>query len=552
MCMTSASHGRRAVTDMTEAQREMRRAKNEKTKQGEQNTSKPGWGGWIPKFSFVGSSNQVVASQDKSRDVIQVVERADLQKLPPGWEAKFDSKSSKYFYVNHSMKLMSWVPPDSTIELQELPSKGGMQHYAATSSPPQAAKDSSTDGTATHKKKWEATRTDWVKPGEPGMSIKAEASAPLVPRAQRKAPTKAVHDAIDQFPLVSADDNAVFDQGRARAGRTGGASAAKNTVCPAAKEDDFALLSDDMTVFRKRPVVGGQRSAPTKAAVDQFPLVSADDDAVFDQERTRVGHKIESTTANDPDPQVLNAEYRDREPAALATSVETESEAVDAAARKRAEEENSEAKKQREAAKKAEKDRLAAEAEARKKAEERKRQAEEEERAAAEGARKKAEQEARAREEEKRREAAKKAEKERLAAEAEARKKAEERKRQAGEEERAVAEGSCTKASGTRQRKSVEEEKRMEVEGQTMDDPKKSALCAASVGGVATKTSTDATVKERKQSNLDIYRQARQHKEKLATRESNKEEDSGVLRLCIMSVFCGRLLCRSLLNLELA
>ena len=263
--------------------------------------------------------------------------------------------------------------------------------------------------------------------------------------------------------------------------------------------------------------------------------MSADDDAVFDQERTRVGHKIESTTANDPDPQVLNAEYRDREPAALATSVETESEAVDAAARKRAEEENSEAKKQREAAKKAEKDRLAAEAEARKKAEERKRQAEEQERAAAEGARKKAEQEARAREEEKRREAAKKAEKERLAAEAEARKKAEERKRQAGEEERAVAEGSCTKASGTRQRKSVEEEKRMEVEGQTMDDPKKSALCAASVGGVATKTSTDATVKERKQSNLDIYRQARQHKEKLATRESNKEEDSGV---CYVSASC--------------
>ena len=36
--------------------------------------------------------------------------------LPPGWEAKFDKKTSTYFYVNHQLKVMSWIPPDPNVQ----------------------------------------------------------------------------------------------------------------------------------------------------------------------------------------------------------------------------------------------------------------------------------------------------------------------------------------------------------------------------------------------------------------------------------------------------
>lgn len=33
------------------------------------------------------------------------------QPLPPGWEKKCDAKTGKFFYVNHELKVRSWVDP---------------------------------------------------------------------------------------------------------------------------------------------------------------------------------------------------------------------------------------------------------------------------------------------------------------------------------------------------------------------------------------------------------------------------------------------------------
>jgi hypothetical protein len=35
--------------------------------------------------------------------------RAPSDRLPPGWEAKCDARSGKYFYVNHALRIMRWA-----------------------------------------------------------------------------------------------------------------------------------------------------------------------------------------------------------------------------------------------------------------------------------------------------------------------------------------------------------------------------------------------------------------------------------------------------------
>ena len=411
----------------------------------------------------------------------QLSSPADFMQLPSGWQAKFDKKTSKYFYVNHELKLTSWVAP-------VVPPEEGMNLQELSprgGMSPQlsckaAAKRNGDDGKVMPHKQWEGRRTDWIKVNESSTS-----------------------------------------------GMAGGATTKSDPIFP----------------LSSRPQA--QRAAPGKQ-VDAFPVVSGDDQAEFvsgEIVKTGALRAAEADAQKQAEEEEGKRRAEEEERKRKEEEEERERKAEEdhraaAAARKKAEEE---------AQREEERKRVAAEAEARKKAQEERKRKAEEERRAAEAARKKTEEEAQREEERKR-----------VAAEAEARKKAEEERKRKAEEERRAAEVARKKAEENKQR---EEERKRELAKKADDsaarerEEKKSreeesrevegmAVHKAPAGAEATTTSADPAVKERKHSNVDIYRQARRHKEKLAQKESNKEEDTGVfVYASILSVLVGFLLC---------
>ena len=56
-----------------------------------------------------------------------------VQPLPPGWEKKLDANTGKVFYVNHDLKVRSWVDPRTT------PQEGWQVEVPLTMSSPAVA-----------------------------------------------------------------------------------------------------------------------------------------------------------------------------------------------------------------------------------------------------------------------------------------------------------------------------------------------------------------------------------------------------------------------------
>ena len=399
---------------------------------------------------------------------------ADTVQLPSGWQAKFDKKTSKYFYVNHELKLMSWVapvvPPDSRMNLHELSPRGGMSPQL--SSTQQSTKRNGDDGKVMPHKQWEARRKDWIKVNESGTSCMAGGanSEPIFslssrPQTQRAAPGKQV----DAFPMVSGDDTAVFVAGEVV--ETGALRTAEADAHKQAEEEERQ---------RKAEKEERERKAEEERQAAEAARKKSDEDAQREEERKRMTAEAEARKKAEEERQrkaeeeerKRKAEKEDRE-----RKAEEDRRAAEAARKKAAEE----------AQRDEERKRVAAEAEARKKAEEERKRKTEEERQAAEAARKKVEEDAQ-REEERKREVAKKAD---------------------------------DSAAREREEKKRREEERREAE--------RMSIHKAPAGAGATTASADPAVQGRKQSNLEIYRQARQHKEKLAQKKSNKEEDTGAL-----------------------
>jgi len=394
--------------------------------------------------------------------------------LPSGWQAKFDKKNSKYFYVNHELKLTSWVapvvPPDSRMNLHELSPRGGMSPQL--SSTQQSTKRNGDDGKVMPHKQWEARRKDWIKVNESGTSCMAGGanSEPIFslssrPQTQRAAPGKQV----DAFPMVSGDDTAVFVAGEVV--ETGALRTAEADAHKQAEEEERQ---------RKAEKEERERKAEEERQAAEAARKKSDEDAQREEERKRMTAEAEARKKAEEERQrkaeeeerKRKAEKEDRE-----RKAEEDRRAAEAARKKAAEE----------AQRDEERKRVAAEAEARKKAEEERKRKTEEERQAAEAARKKVEEDAQ-REEERKREVAKKAD---------------------------------DSAAREREEKKRREEERREAE--------RMSIHKAPAGAGATTASADPAVQGRKQSNLEIYRQARQHKEKLAQKKSNKEEDTGAL-----------------------
>ena len=175
VCMMTDTSARRPESEITDAQREQRKALREQTsgvkqETGAANDSTPdkdarpasgGWRSWVPKLSFVGSAAGEKKAGTKKKSIVHM-ERSDLHKLPPGWEAKFDNKSGKFFYVHHEKKVMSWVPPDESVEVPVLLNKSPSLVPGSEKVTPRKESSASileSEG----KKQWAATRTDWRK-----------------------------------------------------------------------------------------------------------------------------------------------------------------------------------------------------------------------------------------------------------------------------------------------------------------------------------------------------------------------------------------------------
>jgi DNA segregation ATPase FtsK/SpoIIIE-like protein len=408
---------------------------------------------------------------------------ADTVQLPSGWQAKFDKKTSKYFYLNHELKLMSWVapvvPPDSRMNLQELSPRGGMSPQF--SSMLQSAKRNGDDGKVMPHKQWEARRTDWTKVNESGTSGMAGGanSEPIFslssrPQTQRAAPGKQV----DAFPMVSGDDKAVFVAGEVV--KTGALRTAEADAHKQAEEEERKRKAKEEEMKRKAEEEERERKAEEDRQSAEAACKKSDEEAQREEERKRMTAEAEARKKAEEERQ-RKTEDEERKRKAGKEERERKAEedrrAAESARKKAAEE----------AQREEERKRLAAEADARKKLEEERKRKTEEERQAAEAARMKVEEEA---------------------------EREDERKRE-------VAKNADDSAAREREEKKRREEKSREAE--------RMAVHKAPAGAGATTASADPAVQERKQSNLDIYRQARQHQEKLAQKKSNKEEDTGVL-----------------------
>ena len=59
------------------------------------------------------------------------------QPLPPGWEAKFDSGTNRYYFINHYTKQTTWVDPRTTYQQQQ-PAYPQQQQTSYQSSPQQS------------------------------------------------------------------------------------------------------------------------------------------------------------------------------------------------------------------------------------------------------------------------------------------------------------------------------------------------------------------------------------------------------------------------------
>lgn len=57
------------------------------------------------------------------------------QALPPGWEARFDPGSGRYYFINHYTKVTSWVDPRGAVQPQAQPQQPQRQAYAGYSQP---------------------------------------------------------------------------------------------------------------------------------------------------------------------------------------------------------------------------------------------------------------------------------------------------------------------------------------------------------------------------------------------------------------------------------
>lgn len=175
VCMTTDTSERRPESEITDAQRQQRKALREQTsgmkqiagdaKDGtperDEKLASGGWRSILPKLALVGSAfGEKKAGMEKKN--VMHVERSDLQKLPPGWEAKVDTKSGKYFYVNHEKRVMSWVPPDASIEVPAVVSKSPSPVPGSEKGTPRKA-SAAADLESERQKQWMATRTDWLK-----------------------------------------------------------------------------------------------------------------------------------------------------------------------------------------------------------------------------------------------------------------------------------------------------------------------------------------------------------------------------------------------------